>query len=379
MPTAAGCAGRRQRLWAALPGAVDALILYDARHLAYLAGYAPSPFTFRTAGGGALLVMTSDRATLIGDNLLGPFLDEAHVDEVRTPTWYDGLTSPAARLDVLVRNAVEILAMASPRRLGLEGATASLALVEGLRSRRPDLELIEVAPTLHELRRAKDPDEVDAIRRALHAAEAGMAAALEGIRPGMNEIDAFRLIEAAALDALGQRALIYGDFVSGPDLQRRLGPPTTRTMQAGDFLLMDFSVVVRGYRGDIANTLVVGGSPSAKQSAWHQACVGALAAGEAMLRPGMSCRVIEKEVRRALQEFGGDPDVPGHLGHGIGLDHPEAPFIVARSIDCLHEGDVVTLEPGQYGPPHGGLRVERNYLITAGGPVVLSHHALDLG
>jgi Xaa-Pro aminopeptidase len=83
-------------------------------------------------------------------------------------------------------------------------------------------------------------------------------------------------------------------------------------------------------------------------------------------------------MRKALQESGGDPNVDGHFGHGIGLDHPEAPFILAESRDSLREGDVVTLEPGQYGPPLGAMRIERNYRIGKGRPEVLSGHELRL-
>jgi Xaa-Pro aminopeptidase len=120
MPTAEGCAGRRRRLWDALPSPCDALVINDPRHLTYLAGYAPSPFTFRTASGGAVLVLFPDRSVLVGDNLLRPFLDEAHVDEIAAPTWYDGRTSPEARDDVLWSAVIDLLARGGVVHLGVE-------------------------------------------------------------------------------------------------------------------------------------------------------------------------------------------------------------------------------------------------------------------
>ena len=57
-----------------------------------------------------------------------------------------------------------------------------------------------------------------------------------------------------------------------------------------------------------------------------------------------------------------------HTGHGLGLGHPEPPYIVPESTDTLQAQDVVALEPGLYVPGVGGMRFERNYLITADGP-----------
>ncbi len=69
---------------------VDVLIVGDPSHLVYFAGYAPSPFVFRTVESGALLLLEPGRATLVADDMLGPFLDRALVDERVAPTWYDG-------------------------------------------------------------------------------------------------------------------------------------------------------------------------------------------------------------------------------------------------------------------------------------------------
>ena len=67
---------------------------------------------------------------------------------------------------------------------------------------------------------------------------------------------------------------------------------------------------------------------------------------------------------------------PHHAGHGLGLEHPEAPFIVRNSSETLVAGDVVTLEPGLYVDGIGGFRIEHNYLITAKGYDRLSNHQI---
>ena len=97
------------------------------------------------------------------------------------------------------------------------------------------------------------------------------------MRPGMTELDAWSLVNRAATQALGEPVSVYGDFASGPRCARdKGGPPTTRKIEKGDLLLLDFSVVVSGYRGDFTNTFAVGGPPTSRQRELYEACFGAL-------------------------------------------------------------------------------------------------------
>ena len=69
---------------------------------------------------------------------------------------------------------------------------------------------------------------------------------------------------------------------------------------------------------------------------------------------------------------------PHHAGHGLGLMHPEAPYLVRHSDETLLAYDVVTLEPGLYVPKVGGIRIEHDYLITELGFERLSNHEIAL-
>jgi Xaa-Pro aminopeptidase len=378
MLTAEGCTRRRRRLWEALPSPCDVLVLGDPQHLVYFANYAPSSFTFRTNDAGALLILQPDRATLVGDNLLQPFLEQAHVDEVVAPVWYDAKRSASLRQALLVQSALEVLRSRPGGRLGIELSSVPAGLVEGLRAARSGLALVDLEPLIRGLRRSKDSDEVAVLRRAIQAGEAGFAAALERLAPGMSEFEAYLFIQRAALESAGDRAIVYGDFDAGPRGAAIPGPPSQqRILRPGDLFVLDFSVIVHGYRGDFANTIAVGGEVSPENRRRSEGCVAALAAGETMLRPGTPARDVDAAVRKALASAGLDPDFPSHSGHGIGLSHPEPPFLVPESDDTLQAGDVVTLEPGQYGSGYA-MRFERNYLITADGFETLTHHRLAL-
>jgi Xaa-Pro aminopeptidase len=380
MLTAEGSKTRRERLWRALPAECDLLIVGDPSHLTYLAAFAPSPFVFRTVESGALLVLEPGRATLVADDMLGPFLDRAFADLVVAPCWYDGNHSAPHRLRQLVETTLGRLATIAGKRIGVEFSSVPAGVIEGLRTARPGLEIVDIAPVLRTIRRAKDPDEVEVLLRSMRAGEKGQAAALEQIRPGMTELDAYRIVQNAAMMELGEPAILYGDFASGPRCEiEKGGPPTSRKIEPGDLLLLDFSVVVSGYRGDFTNTFAVGRGPTHRRQELFEACLGALEAGEASLKAGTAARAVDAAVRGYFASLNLAGAFTSHSGHGLGLGHPEPPYFVPNSADTLEIGDVVALEPGLYLEGEGGMRYERNYLITPDGFRTLSHHQIRIG
>jgi Xaa-Pro aminopeptidase len=379
MLTAEGCAKRRGRLWKALPSDCDALILADPAHLTYFAAYDPSPFVFRTVESSAVLLLEPDRATLIGDDMLGPFLEKAHVDEVVAPVWYDGRHSAPHRRSHLAKSALDRLTKTPGHRIGAELASVPAGIVDGLRSGRPNLELLDLDPLIRPLRRAKDPDEIATLKRSMMAGEAAHAEAMASVKPGMTETEVYELLHAASVKVLGEPAILYGDVASGIRCERdRGGPPTSRKIEPGDLLLLDFSVVVSGYRGDFTNTFSVGGKATDAQKKLFDACLGAMKAGEDTLKPGAPAKDVDAAVRGHFARLGYEKEFPHHSGHGLGLGHPEPPYFVPESADVVQLGDVVTLEPGLYVPGTGGMRIERNYLITDRGFETLSNHQIRI-
>jgi Xaa-Pro aminopeptidase len=379
MLTAAGCAGRRKRLWNALPCPCQFLIVGDPPHLTYFSGYSPSPFVFRTSESGALLVMEPGRATLVADDMLRPFVDRTFVDERYAPTWYDGKHSAPYRRGKLVDSALECLARMRGESVGVELAAVPSRIVEELRRTRDNVGIVDIGPMIREMRRSKDADEIDVLRQSMHSGEAAQAAALAQVQPGMSELEVYLVVETAAVQALGRQAIVYGDFASGPRCETEQGgPPTSRKIERGDLLILDFSVVVDGYRGDFTNTFAVGGGPTKEQQRLFEACLGALAAGEARLRPGTPAREVDAAVRGHFASLKLDHAFTSHSGHGLGLGHPEPPYFVPEADEVLVAGDVVALEPGLYIKGVGGMRYERNYLITSDGFEALSNHALRI-
>jgi Xaa-Pro aminopeptidase len=378
MLTIEGCRARRARLWEEMPWDCDFSLITHPQHLTYFANYAQSPFVFRSNEAGAILVLEPDRCTLIGDNLVQPFLDQAHVDMIEAPLWYEGKRSAPIRESVRLAKAAALIARMPGGRIGVEPGSLAECLADALRSSRNSLELFDLGPLIMRLRRTKDSDELALLRRSLAASDAGMAAGLLGITPGMTELDAFLLVQRACLEAATEQAIVYGDFLSGPRCEQVGGPPSERKIARGDLMILDFSVVLHGYRGDVSNTFRVGEPPSSRQTDLFHASVDAMHAGESLFRAGIPASEVDAAVRSSFARNGLATSFRGHSGHGIGLGHPEAPFFVPESEDVLLAGDVVTLEPGQYIPGECGMRFEQNYVITSNGFETLSGHRLTM-
>jgi Xaa-Pro aminopeptidase len=194
----------------------------------------------------------------------------------------------------------------------------------------------------------------------------------------MSELDVYCGVNTACIGAAGHAVIVYGDFAVSPGPERRGGPPTGRVLEPGDMLILDYSVVIGGYRGDFTNTLVVGREPRPDQQRLYDLCCQAMAAGEKELRSGSLCRTVYDAVRDIFARAGVAEHFPHHAGHGLGLTHPEAPYFVRQANETLLAGDVVTLEPGLYIPGVGGIRIEHNYLIREDGYERLSNHVIAL-
>jgi len=363
MLTAAGCRQRRQRFWQQLdpPPASDFLVLGDPIHLMYLANFHVDPFSLGAGFRGYLIVRKDGHAKLLHDNRLPASVEEAHVEERRVIPWYDG-QSPAS----------------GPRQLAPQETVNPEGAGLRVHDRIGDPYASTVIKTIAQMRRQKDPDEIEALRRCMRATDAGHAWARANVRPGMTELDVYCGINTACIQAAGQAVIVYGDFAISPGPERRGGPPTKQVIQPGDMLILDFSVVIAGYRSDFTNTLVVGKEPTPAQQRLCDFCLAAMQAGEKELRAGAACLTVYNAVRGAFEQAGVADDFPHHAGHGLGLTHPEAPYFVRHANETLLAGDVVTLEPGLYTAGVGGIRIEHNYLITERGFERLSNHAIAL-
>ncbi len=385
MLTEKGCRQRRQLLWSRIPAEIEWLLVGDVRHVQYLSNFRVNPMSFSADQKALLLLTREGRSTLLTDNFTKRSASEPYFadDEISVP-WYTHRKSITGRDQALC----QALAEASniwKGRVGLiepEGLSEMMAAMVAEDaawqfSEDDDAEPLTLGDVLRSLRRRKHTDEVDLLKLCMKAGEAGHKKALEFVRPGVSEFDIFLTVQQAAQQAAGKPCIVYGDFrATHPKLPKVGGLPTDYVLQDGDLFILDFSVIIHGYRCDFTNTIAAG-SPSARAAGQFNACLEALQTTESLLRPGVPCKDLWKSASRVL-EARGFGTLAHHAGHGLGMEHPEPPILGAESSDKLIAGDVITLEPGCYIEGCGGIRLEHNYLITDSGAERLSNHRLAM-
>ncbi len=235
-------------------------------------------------------------------------------------------------------------------------------------------------------RRAKSPRQLDGIRAAQAAAEAGMAvvaAALRRSEPGEGgrvldgEPLTCELLKRLATDAFGEHGCRGDDLVVARGAQAANGHDTgTGRVGNDEVVLCDFFPrhVESACFGDMTRTFRVG-APDETITAWHRDCLEALELAISLVRPGADGAEMNRAVCAFFEERGhpttlshpdGEPLRDGFfhaLGHGVGLDLHEAPGM-GRIGQSLVAGDVVALEPGLYREGWGGVRVEDVVVVT---------------
>ncbi len=391
MLTKEGCLARRERLWNAVGEDVEWLLIADPRHVHYLANFWVQPLSFSGGERGLLLLERDGESSLIGDNFaIRSSATTPYVDREIIEDWYDhrhsvinrdhalqrGLQSVSERL--FARKGVveaEWLPVGAWELLGLDRESHSVT--EEANSPKHQAQSTDLGTCLRSLRRQKEPDEIELLKQCMRATDAGHARAREIIKPGMSEMDVYREVQFAALKEAGRPGLVYGDFRAVNAKTPKLGGlPSDHVLSEGDMFILDYSVVLEGYRSDFTNTLAVG-KPSDEQDMIFRLCESALQAGEEILKAGVKAREVYAAVSKPLEDAGYGA-LGHHAGHGIGLAHPEPPILVPESDDVLQPGDVITLEPGLYVEGIGGVRIENNYLITETGAEKLNNHLIAL-
>ena len=251
-----------------------------------------------------------------------------------------------------------VAALVERHSTGRVGIDASL--VTSQLPTRWEFEALPVNPTLWQLRRRKDPDELVACTNAMYER------AREIIEPGVPELTVYNELHAAAVNVAGEplSAHLGNDYACGVPG----GPPRQgRVARAGELFILDLGPAYRGYFADNSRVFSVDRKPTDAQLKAWETVVGAFPIVERMARPGARCRDIFAAVDAHYREAT-SASFPHHLGHGVGLQPHEFPHLNPHWDDVLIEGEVFTAEPGLYGPEiGGGIRIENQYLVGRDG------------
>lgn len=212
------------------------------------------------------------------------------------------------------------------------------------------------------LRKVKDNEELDHMRKAGEITVAGMKAAYETIRPDGTEIDVAAEIEYAMRKKGGYGTAFDTIVASGIRSAYPHGGCAERKIRKGDLIVVDIGAIYEYYCSDMTRTFVAG-KPSDKQEKLYR--VVKTAEGEAYqaIRAKARGKDVDQAARKIIEDSGYGVYFNHGLGHGVGLEVHEGPGLSPISKDRLAVGNVVTDEPGIYIPGFGGVRIEDSVLV----------------
>jgi Xaa-Pro dipeptidase len=237
---------------------------------------------------------------------------------------------------------------------------------EGVEKAAPQAKLLSATPVTAGCRMIKSPAELELMRVANHVTLTAYEAVYRGLREGITQVEVGRWIEAAheRLGFSGEALVEVGEFSAFPH-----GSTQPQMIREGVPVLVDGGCKVEGYQSDITRMFVLGSAPDRVKKVFdivHRAQSAALAAA----RPGVECGAVDAAARKVITDAGYGPDYKfftHRVGHGIGMDGHEWPYLVRGNGTKLAPNMTFSDEPGIYIRGEFGVRLEDDMHITETG------------
>lgn len=342
-------AGAKARGW-------DALLVTPSTNLAYASGLSMPRSERLTA-----LILFSDGPAV----LVTPSFEESNVtrdatvDEVKT--WKEDEDPIALAAKLIAKKAI-----------GIEGSTAFATA--SLLAAASDARTQDATSVFDARRAVKSEEELALIRDAGQRTVAAISATHEKLHEGLSEQEV-SVILSQEFSRLGVRGDGLVQF--GPSAALPHGGPGDRALTKGDAVLIDCGCRVRGYTSDVTRTVAFG-PPSDELRRVYAIVDRSQAAGIEALAAGKTGEQVDRAARKVIEDVGYGAYFTHRLGHGLGMDGHEQPYLVKGNTKPLVAGNVVTVEPGIYLPGKFGVRIEDDYGVKEKGLASLSVRPQEL-
>lgn len=263
-------------------------------------------------------------------------------------------------------------------RVGYDDANTSVRNLRELEELAPEgVELTPAAGIVEELRRAKDPGELEAISEAQRVADEVYAWVAERGLAGRTEREVALSAERRMLELGAERPSFPAIVAAGESGALPHAEPGEREIGRDELVVIDIGAVVDGYCSDCTRTFATGELEADAREAYElvlEAQRGAIAA----VRAGAAGRDVDAVAREMIAAAGRGDEFGHGLGHGVGIEVHEAPRLARTSDDELVAGDVVTVEPGVYVGGRFGVRIEDMVSVGPEGCTILAGYPKQL-
>ena len=269
------------------------------------------------------------------------------------------------------------------RSLGKSGATLGIeertpwVFSEGISKAAPGIRLTSATPVTAGCRMIKSQHELELMRIANEATLKVYEAVYHALKPGMTQAEALSLISAgyAKVGFPGEASVEVGPYTANPH-----GSVTPQVIQEDTIVMIDDGCTVDGYNSDITRTFVLGKATDKMKKVFeivHRAQQAALSAA----KPGVECQAVDAAARKVVETAGFGPDYnffTHRVGHGIGMDGHEWPYLVRGNSLKLRPNMTFSDEPGIYIRNEFGIRLEDDMRTTESGAELFTPQSSSL-
>lgn len=361
--TGPGFLSRQKNLGQVLQAAgLDSLVLNPGPSLVYLTG-----LNFHLMERPVVAIFLPGRAPI----LILPELEAAKAAELDFPTQVFTFKDNPATWTGIYRQALQVAGL-DGKRVGVEPRRLRVLELRMLEEAAPAARFDSAEAVLSSLRLQKDDQETAAMRRAVEIAQQALLSTLPSVRVGITERELASELSAQLLRAGSQSEFPFAPIVSfGADSANPHAVPTGRRLDYGDLLLVDWGATYDDYISDLTRTFAAGAVESELERI-AGIVAEANTAGRTAARPGVRAGDVDRAARAVIDRAGYGLYFTHRVGHGIGMESHEEPYLFAENELQLAPGMTFTVEPGIYLPGRGGVRIEDNLVITASGAETLS-------
>jgi Xaa-Pro dipeptidase len=281
-------------------------------------------------------------------------------------TWQDAFdqAAKATRLDGM--------------KAGVESLTLRVLELRFLEKAAAHAQFISADESLSQLRICKDEMEIETMQQAVDIAQKAFLATLSTMKAGQSEREIAAELTLQLLHNGSDPEIAFSPIVSsGPNGANPHATPGERKLASGDLLVVDWGATCNSYISDLTRTVAFGSI----DSEWEQIAAlvqAANQAGRLAARPGIPAGEVDRAARSVIEKAGYGKYFTHRVGHGIGMQVHEEPYMYAENELVLKPGMAFTVEPGIYIPGRNGVRIEDNVVITQDGAKTLSNLPREL-
>lgn len=341
---------------------LDGILLIDTYNVMYASGFIhtdserPIGFCIPKSGQPALFVPLLEQENA----------DDTWIGDIRTYFEFPGEEYP---VNWMVREA-------GVNRLGIDHISHDIFVTLG--------DGVTTTPLVNQMRWIKDSEEIEVIKQAARYADYCLEQVLEHagdiIRDGGTELDILRQCIGATSDKMKaeigeqfrlRKGAVVGTVHSGPRAALPHGSPMARQPQMGETVIAGIGASVAGYHAESGATFVVGDADDDTMHCLHaaQACDQAAIAA---LKAGATCTSVNEAALNVLKQAGLGDAIRHRIGHGMGIQGHEAPWLAPGDNTILKPNMVFSNEPGIYRPGKDGYRLIDSMIVTEGDALVPS-------